>query len=99
MSDAAFLVPEQNFQIHLCPFASLITCTCGSLLTSSLELQAVQHLAAIPGCDLIILSDANTIFISEILKHHNLEQYVRQVSQLRRYHPALQTCLAYHLLV
>lgn len=61
-------------------------------------MQALQHLAAIPGCDIIIVSDANTVFISEILKHHNLAQHVRQVSHLRSYNLALQTCSVYHSL-
>ena len=33
-----------------------------------------------PGCTLIILSDANTVFINEVLKHHKLDQYIHKVS-------------------
>ena len=37
-------------------------------------LQAVETLAA-AGCDMVILSDANTVFIKEIMDHHGLSQH------------------------
>ena len=33
-----------------------------------------------PGCTMIILSDANTVFITEILEHHQLLQHITQAS-------------------
>ncbi|CAL5221062.1 g3185 [Coccomyxa viridis] len=42
-------------------------------------IQVVRTLAAVPGCTLIILSDANTVFINEVLKHHKLDQYIHKV--------------------
>ena len=36
--------------------------------------QAVKTLAA-AGCDMVILSDANTVFINEIVDHHGLSQH------------------------
>ena len=36
-----------------------------------------------PGCTMTILSDANSVFITEILEHHHMLQHITEVS--RRY--------------
>ena len=56
-------------------------------------LQAVETLAA-AGCDMVILSDANTVFIREIIDHHNLSQHFLAVCISISVHPTagLLTC-------
>ena len=40
----------------------------------------VKALGADADCDMIILSDANTVFINEILRHHQLTGHFQRVS-------------------
>ena len=41
-------------------------------LDSQPVVQAIEQLAAAEECDLVIISDANSVFITEILRHHSL---------------------------
>ena len=41
--------------------------------------QAVAELGALKTCDMAVLSDANTEFISEILQHYSLQGCFQQV--------------------
>jgi phosphoglycolate phosphatase-like HAD superfamily hydrolase len=41
--------------------------------------QAVTHLAELDHCDLVIASDANSVYISEILDHHGLMHCFKEV--------------------
>lgn len=38
----------------------------------------MRDLGALEECDMVILSDANTVFIAEILRHHSLLTCFRQ---------------------
>ena len=49
-------------------------------------LQAVETLAA-AGCDMVILSDANTVFIKDIVDHHGLSQHFLAVCNSISTHP------------
>lgn len=70
-SAAASFSSQQQFHRQLPSSSNLI----------SMHLwQAVRRLASVPGCTLVILSDANTVFINEILEHHQLAQHIQKVS-------------------
>lgn len=43
-------------------------------------MQAVTHLAELAHCDLMIFSDANSVYIEEILRHHSLLACFAKVS-------------------
>lgn len=46
--------------------------------------QAIKQLATLTECDLVIISDANSIFIQEILQHHLLLDCFQQACKMWR---------------
>ncbi|EIE23797.1 hypothetical protein COCSUDRAFT_41939 [Coccomyxa subellipsoidea C-169] len=57
---------------------------CASVPFAACMQQAVKELAG-RGCDLVILSDANSLYIDTILQHHGLQEHFKEVHTNRAY--------------